>query len=145
MTRFEKEEIPFSVGVIDMDWHLVEDVDPKYGSGWTGYTWNKNYFPDPERFMTWLHDHGMRITLNLHPADGIRAYEEAYPAIAAELGNVIQPMKRLLILISPAKNSWRLISNVCFIRKRKKEWISGGSTGSREIPRNYRDWIPYGC
>lgn len=88
VTRFEKEEIPFSVGVIDMDWHLVEDVDPKYGSGWTGYTWNKNYFPDPERFMTWLHDHGMRITLNLHPADGIRAYEEAYPAIAAELGNV---------------------------------------------------------
>lgn len=88
VTRFEKEKIPFSVGVIDMDWHLVEDVDPKYGSGWTGYTWNKNYFPDPERFMTWLHDHGMRITLNLHPADGIRAYEEAYPAIAAELGNV---------------------------------------------------------
>ena len=88
VTRFEKEEIPFSVGVIDMDWHLVEDVDPKYGSGWTGYTWNKNYFPDPERFMTWLHEHGMRITLNLHPADGIRAYEEAYPAIAAELGNV---------------------------------------------------------
>ena len=88
VTRFEQEKIPFSVGVIDMDWHLVEDVDPKYGSGWTGYTWNKNYFPDPERFMTWLHDHGMRITLNLHPADGIRAYEEAYPAIAAELGNV---------------------------------------------------------
>ena len=28
VTRFEKEEIPFSVAVIDMDWHLVEDVDP---------------------------------------------------------------------------------------------------------------------
>ena len=88
VTRFEQEKIPFSVGVIDMDWHLVEDVDPKYGSGWTGYTWNKNYFPDPERFMTWLHDHGMRITLNLHPAEGIRAYEEAYTRIAEELGNV---------------------------------------------------------
>ena len=25
-----------------MDWHLVEEVDPKYGSGWTGYTWNKS-------------------------------------------------------------------------------------------------------
>ena len=36
VTRFEQEKIPFSVGVIDMDWHLVEDVDPKYGSGWTG-------------------------------------------------------------------------------------------------------------
>ena len=88
VTRFEQEKIPFSVGVIDMDWHLVEDVDPKYGSSWTGYTWNKKYFPDPKRFMTWLHDHGMRITLNLHPAEGIRAYEEAYTRIAEELGNV---------------------------------------------------------
>ena len=35
--RFAAEDIPFSVAVIDMDWHLV-DVDPKYGSGWTGYT-----------------------------------------------------------------------------------------------------------
>ena len=40
----EKEKIPFSVGVLDMDWHLVEEVDPKYGSGWTGYTWNKKYY-----------------------------------------------------------------------------------------------------
>ena len=42
--RFEAEQIPFSVAVIDMDWHLV-DVDPKYGSGWTGYTWNRELFP----------------------------------------------------------------------------------------------------
>ena len=38
------------VAVIDMDWHQV-DVDPKYGSGWTGYTWNKKLFPDPKRFL----------------------------------------------------------------------------------------------
>ena len=25
--RFEREEIPFSVAVVDMDWHLVNDVD----------------------------------------------------------------------------------------------------------------------
>ena len=31
--RFEKEGIPFTTAVIDMDWHLVDDVDPKYGSG----------------------------------------------------------------------------------------------------------------
>lgn len=88
VTRFEKEKIPFSVGVLDMDWHLVEEVDPKYGSGWTGYTWNKKYYPDPERFMNWLHDHGMKISVNLHPAGGIRAFEEAYPAMAKELGDV---------------------------------------------------------
>ena len=88
-----------------------------------GYTWNKNYFPDPERFMTWLHDHGMRITLNLHPADGIRAYEEAYPAIAAELGNVDTANEAPVDFDITSKKFWRLISNVCFIRKRKKEWI----------------------
>ena len=32
MTRFETEEIPLSVCIIDMDWHQVA-IDPKYGSG----------------------------------------------------------------------------------------------------------------
>ncbi len=85
MEQFETEKVPFSVAVIDMDWHLV-NIDPKYGSGWTGYTWNRNFFPDPKRFMDWLHDRGMKVTLNLHPADGIRAYEEMYEKMAREMG-----------------------------------------------------------
>lgn len=85
MTRFEKEKIPFSVSVIDMDWHLV-DVDPKYGSGWTGYTWNRQLFPDPAGFMNWLHDHHLKVTLNVHPADGVRPHEEQYEMMAKELG-----------------------------------------------------------
>ena len=80
--RFEKEGIPFTTAVIDMDWHLVDDVDPKYGSGWTGYTWNKDFFPDPKRFLNWLHEHGMKATLNVHPRDGVRAFEELYPQVA---------------------------------------------------------------
>ena len=84
--RFEREEIPFSVSVIDMDWHLVEEVDPKYGSGWTGYTWNKALFPDPADFMGWLHRQGLRVTLNVHPADGVRAFEESYRPMAEALG-----------------------------------------------------------
>ena len=85
VNRFKKEEIPFSVAVIDMDWHLT-DIDPRYGSGWTGYTWNRDYFPDPEGFMQWLHDQGMHVTLNLHPADGIRAFEDIYPKMAEAMG-----------------------------------------------------------
>lgn len=85
MTRFEKEEIPFSVSVIDMDWHLV-DIDPKYGSGWTGYTWNKELFPDPKEFMTWLHDHRLKVTLNVHPAGGVQAHEEKYKEMAEAMG-----------------------------------------------------------
>ena len=85
MEQFEKENLPFSVAVIDMDWHLV-DIDPKYGSGWTGYTWNREFFPDPDRFLKWLHDRNMHVTLNIHPADGVRAYEEVYEDMAKTMG-----------------------------------------------------------
>ena len=98
--RFEDEKLPFSVAVVDMDWHLVDDVDPKYGSGWTGYTWNKNFFPDPKGFMSWLHEHNMKITLNLHPADGVRAFEELYPSIAEKMG--IDPASEIAVQFDPA-------------------------------------------
>ncbi len=85
MLRFEAERLPFSVAVLDMDWHLVDEVDPKYGSGWTGYTWNRELFPDPEEFLAWLHDRNLKVSLNVHPADGVRAYEELYPEMAKAL------------------------------------------------------------
>ena len=85
MERFEQEKLPFTVAVIDMDWHLVE-IDKKYGSGWTGYTWNKELFPDYKRFLKNLHDRGMSVTLNVHPADGVRAYEDCYLRIAEHMG-----------------------------------------------------------
>lgn len=82
--RFEEEKVPFSVSVIDMDWHLV-DINPKYGSGWTGYTWNRELFPEPKEFMDWLHKKGLKVTLNVHPADGVRPHEEMYVEMAKEL------------------------------------------------------------
>lgn len=88
MNRFDEEGIAFTVAVVDMDWHLVH-IDPKYGTGWTGYTWNPDFFPDPKRFMDALHARGMKITLNVHPADGVRAFEEMYEAMAKELGKDI--------------------------------------------------------
>lgn len=85
MKQFQDQEIPLSVAVIDMDWHLTE-VPAKYGTGWTGYTWNKELFPDPERFMEHLHREGLKVSLNVHPADGVRAFEAAYPAVAEAMG-----------------------------------------------------------
>ncbi len=83
--RFESENLPFSVAVVDMDWHQV-DIDPAYGHGWTGFSWNRDLFPDPQAFLTWLHSHGLKVSLNLHPADGVRAFEDRYPQLAARLG-----------------------------------------------------------
>ncbi len=85
MDEFQRRQLPFTVGIIDMDWHLV-DVDPKYGSGWTGYTWNREYFPDPPRFLKNLHDRGMHTALNIHPAEGVKAHEEMYVEMAKAMG-----------------------------------------------------------
>ncbi|MDX6302643.1 MAG: hypothetical protein QOF53_3857 [Nocardioidaceae bacterium] len=83
--RFRQERVPLSVAVIDMDWHLV-DIDPAYGSGWTGYTWNTDLFPDPPGFLAALHERGLAVSLNVHPAEGVHAHEAAYPAIAKRMG-----------------------------------------------------------
>ncbi len=76
----------FSVAVLDMDWHRVDSVPPEFGGGWTGYSWEPEFFPDPEAFLAEVHRRGMKVTLNLHPADGVRAFEDAYPAMAEALG-----------------------------------------------------------
>lgn len=85
MDKFQSHQVPLAVAVIDMDWHLVDDVPAHYGSGWTGYTWNKKLFPDSRHFLEELHERGLKTALNVHPADGIRAFEEFYPAVAKVL------------------------------------------------------------
>lgn len=75
---FQAHEIPLDVLVVDMDWHTPD--------GWTGYTWNRELFPDPEAFLKWVHDQHLYATLNLHPAEGVQKHEEAYPTFAKLLG-----------------------------------------------------------
>ena len=86
MEQFRAEGIPLSVSVLDMNWH-VTDIDPKYGTGWTGYSWDREKFPAAEKLLQWLHEHGLRVTLNDHPADGVRACEEMYPQMAEAMGD----------------------------------------------------------
>lgn len=75
---FQTHEIPLDVLVVDMDWHTPD--------GWTGYTWNRQLFPDPPAFLSWIHEQKLQVTLNLHPADGIQKHEEVYPRFAEALG-----------------------------------------------------------
>ncbi len=90
LERFEKEGYPFSVGVLDMDWHRTVDIPKEYGTGWavrwTGCSWDKKIFPDPKRFLKYVHDKGLKTTLNLHPADGIRGFEDCYEKMADAMG-----------------------------------------------------------
>lgn len=93
MDRFQKHGIPLSVSVLDMDWHITQPADG--GKGWTGYTWNKDLFPDPEGFLRKLHGRGLKTSLNLHPAEGVQAHEEAYADMARALGKDASRCQRI--------------------------------------------------
>ncbi len=71
--QFDRHAVPLDVMVIDMDWHL---------EGWTGYTWDRRYFPDPVEFLNWLKARDLKITLNLHPAQGVGKQEEQFGDMA---------------------------------------------------------------
>ena len=91
---FQEHDIPLDVLVIDMDWHPTfgvkwwENKKDQSGHtlGWTGYTWNKIYFPDPTKFLEWVHHQGLKTTLNMHPASGVQPHEEQYPEMARAMG-----------------------------------------------------------
>jgi hypothetical protein len=77
---FKAHDVDLSVFVVDMDWHVTETGNES--RGWTGYTYNRKFIPDPARLFRALHDRGLRVTLNLHPADGVWPHEEQHAEFA---------------------------------------------------------------
>lgn len=100
LDRLAERRIPVTVATVDMDWHWSTTVDEVKGiteqgknndwyggnSGWTGYSWNTDLFPDYRRFLKKVHDRGLKVTLNLHPADGVRYFEDMYEEMAEAMG-----------------------------------------------------------
>lgn len=103
MKRFLKEEIPITVATIDMDWHWVDVVErfgerAKYSKkvmnteelyssqGWTGYSWNTDLFPDYRAMLKWLQEQNFKVTVNVHPAQGVRCFEDMYEDMAKAMG-----------------------------------------------------------
>lgn len=98
--NFEEREIPLTVATVDMDWHWSTTLDERKqitangkndalhggNDGWTGYSWNTDLFPDYRRFLQALHQKNLRITLNLHPALGVRYFEDCYQEMAEAVG-----------------------------------------------------------
>ncbi len=109
---FRENDTPLDVLVIDMDWHLNDQQLKAMGAvdqsgqmlGWTGYTWNKVLFPDPDAFLKYLHQDGLKVTMNLHPASGIQPWEAAYPAMARAMG--IDPATKQYVPFDPTNKKW---------------------------------------
>jgi alpha-glucosidase (family GH31 glycosyl hydrolase) len=89
---FHENNVPLDVFVIDMDWHPIfggefGKMDASgHSKGWTGYSWNKLLFPDPDQFLDKLHANSLKTSLNLHPASGIQPWEDRYPEMAKAMG-----------------------------------------------------------
>ena len=105
MQAFIDKKIPLTVATIDMDWHWTDvmtrfgkDAHPgkprtkeemfynKFLPGWTGYSWNTELFPAHKQLLSWLHEQGFTVPLNVHPSQGVRYYEDAYEAVCQRLG-----------------------------------------------------------
>ena len=105
MQTFIGKRLPITVATIDMDWHWT-DVTDRFGKdakperpktkeeifynmvlpGWTGYSWNRELFPDHRELLDWLHEQGFHVTLNVHPSQGIRFFEDCYEAVCTAMG-----------------------------------------------------------
>ena len=89
--NFKTFSIPLDVLVIDMDWHRTDGVNDsrkdEFGQRpwWTGWTWNRDLFPSPEKFLAWTDNQQLKTTLNLHPASGIAPFEEQYGEFAEKM------------------------------------------------------------
>ena len=73
----ESNDIPMDVIIMDMDWHR---------SGWTGWSWNTSRIPNPTGLISYMHSHGLRTALNLHPSDGISSSEDKYRNLRTAMG-----------------------------------------------------------
>ena len=125
MKKFLERNIPISVATIDMDWHWV-DVIERFGKenayyrrdgglpykniaevfqvqGWTGYSWNTELFPDYKAMLSWLHEKNFKVTVNLHPAQGIRPFENQYEDFARFMGIDPKSKKRIPFDIADPK------------------------------------------
>ena len=70
-----------------MDWHITKTGNSS--DGWTGYTWNRELFPDPHGFIHWLHEQGLRTALKPASGAGHPSARGQYQAMAKWMGSIL--------------------------------------------------------
>lgn len=82
---YASHAIPLDVLVSDMAWHYHGEDQ---GIAWGGYSWGKQLFPNPRKFLDTVASAGLNLTLNLHlePIDPANEERTHYAAFATKLG-----------------------------------------------------------
>ncbi len=84
LLRFEKKKIPISVLLFDKDWHY-RNYD-KYKDLKTGFTFNKELFPNPSETIKNIHKRNIRVGLQLNPTEGFHPFDLFYAKASEYLG-----------------------------------------------------------
>ena len=75
--EIQSNKIPLDVMIMDKDWHTP---------GWTGWTWDTSIIPTPQALISWMHNRGIKTSLNLHPADGVDSDEAQFEQLRKDMG-----------------------------------------------------------
>jgi len=79
---YKEHDFPLDIMVwiwVGIGWMLLMDSGHVGMYGWTGYSWDKEYIPDPKELLKEFKDDHIYVTLNDHPHDGVRNHEDMYP------------------------------------------------------------------
>ncbi|HEY9805595.1 MAG TPA: TIM-barrel domain-containing protein, partial [Candidatus Obscuribacterales bacterium] len=74
--QFEERDLPLDVLILDVDWHL---------SGWCGWDWNPEFFPDARSFLKQIHQQGLHVGANIHP-EGVAPGDSQFQALCEARG-----------------------------------------------------------
>ena len=80
---FKRHEIPLSVLLLSEFWHNKDKNN--YDKYKTGYTFNRELFPNPLELTNYLHDNHVRLGINLDGSEGISNMDDAYSKMCEEL------------------------------------------------------------
>ncbi|MBS7566762.1 DUF5110 domain-containing protein [Mucilaginibacter sp. Bleaf8] len=122
--NFEQHKLPLDVFVVDMDWHYTDSLRTKHDvfdqeKQWTGWTWNKRLFPDPDQFLQWMQHKELKVTLNLHPASGVAPFEQPYKDMAKTLNFDTTGKPNIPFIASDKKYMQALFSTILHPMEKK--------------------------
>ncbi|HJU08986.1 MAG TPA: TIM-barrel domain-containing protein [Rhodanobacteraceae bacterium] len=127
VTRFRRNHIPLDTLVLDFAWHNY---------GWDGgYDWSP-LIPHPDQLLKWLHDRGMKVSLNDHPGyantpENILSPEDSHaPEVLRALGEPLPPKPSFDLDLS---RGWRYATDP-HDQGIREHWYASGYDDSKWKP-----------
>ena len=105
--KFANCDIPISVILLDKNWRSKSE-DGRLSN----YTFNKELFPDPSKFINNLHMKGIRVGLNIDPSNDISNLDDYYN----EAIKYIEPNEKSLIKFAPLNPNFLNVYFKIFIK-----------------------------